>query len=495
MAPHPKNQLTAISVARKGPGRHLDGDGLYLVVDPSGARRWVLRIVVRGKRTDIGLGGFKNVSLATARTKSRELREIVGAGGDPRAERAAERARRTTFRDFATQYIDDHRSEWKNAKHAAQWNSTLEQHAYPVFGDRIVADVDSMAIVAALKPIWTKTPETASRLRARIETILDAAKAKRLRSGDNPAAWAGGLQASLPRDRRRARIVHHAALPYAAVSAFLVDVKAQTGIAARALEFAILTAARTGEVIGAQWNEIDLDERVWNVPKERMKAGKPHRVPLSPRAVELLEQLPRAGEFLFGTIRGEESKPLSNMAMLALLKRMKRTDVTVHGMRSTFRDWAAEQTAYPREVIEHALAHQLADESEAALPARGLAAQAPGAHGRLGDVLLDGAAREGRCHADSKSERGVTRRTTRTSAAMRTKRKRIDEYAVLDKHNRRRTIIVTQEFKIVEFLDPDTPDQEVAGAQEHRTTNGDLVNVREDGSVEDVRTGEIWRRA
>lgn len=364
MAPHPKLQLTAISAKAKGPGRHLDGDGLYLVVDPGGARRWVLRIVVAGRRVDIGLGGFNLVPLALARTKAAAMREMVGAGQDPLAIRRAALARRQTFTTFAEAYIKDHRSEWKNEKHAAQWKSTLATHVYPVFGERAIGDVDSAAVVGVLRPIWTKTPETASRLRARIETILDAAKAKGLRTGDNPAVWAGGLQASLPRDKRKARIAHHPALPYRVVAAFLVDLAAQEGIAARALHFAILTAARTNEVIGATWSEIDLEERLWIIPKERMKAGKEHRVALSSAAITLLEALPAGGGFVFPG-RGKDAA-LSNMAMLGVLKRMGRTDVTVHGMRSTFRDWAGEQTSHAREVIEHALAHQLADNAEAA---------------------------------------------------------------------------------------------------------------------------------
>ena len=364
MAPHPKQQLTTISAKAKGPGRHLDGDGLYLVVDPGGSRRWVLRIVVRRKRVDIGLGGFNKVPLATARSKAAAMREIVGTGGDPLETRRAELARKQTFRMFADAYIEVHRAEWKNAKHAAQWTSTLETHVYPVFGDRAIGDVDTTAVVAALRPIWRKTPETASRLRARLETILDAAKAKGLRTGDNPAVWAGGLQASLPRDKRKQRIVHHPALPYRAVAAFLVDLQNQDGVAAQALRFVILTAARTNEVIGSTWAEVNREERLWIIPKDRMKAGKEHRVALSSAAIALLEDLSEDQQLLFPG-RGED-QPLSNMAMLAVLKRMGRSDITVHGFRSTFRDWAGEQTHHPREVIEHALAHQLADESEAA---------------------------------------------------------------------------------------------------------------------------------
>lgn len=368
MAPHRRNQLTSISASKKGPGRHLDGDGLYLVVEPSGSRSWILRIVIHGRRTDMGLGGFRKVPLAAAREKAQRMREVVGAGGDPRLEREVARAKRITFRTFSEQYVEDHRAGWKNAKHAAQWQSTLEAHAYPVFGDRVVGDVDSAAVVAALRPIWTKTPETATRLRGRLETIFDAAKAVGLRSGDNPAAWAGALEASLPRDRKKSRVVHHPALPYHEIRGFLQELDGQSGTARDALKLAILTAARTNEIIGALWSEVDLHEKVWNVPAERMKANKPHRVPLSPAAIDLLRSLSHESDLLFpGRAKlGQPRQPMSNMAMLALLKRMGHGAVTVHGFRSTFRDWAAEQTAYPREVIEHALAHQLADASEAA---------------------------------------------------------------------------------------------------------------------------------
>ncbi len=372
MAPHRRHVLTPVSIKNKGPGRHADGGGLYLLVDPSGAKRWVLRTVVQGRRVDMGLGRYSPTSetgsLSAARKRAEEYRDIARAGGDPLAQRAARRAddrvKGKSFREFAIEYVETHRSEWKNAKHAAQWKTTLEKYAYPVFGEVPVGKVDSAMVVEALRPVWTKLPETASRLRGRLETIFDAAKATKLRAGDNPAEWAGSLQASLPRHSRKQRIVHHPALPYREVGAFMALLPHQAGVAARALQFAILTAARTNEVVGARWEEFDMQEKSWTIPKTRMKAKKPHRVPLSRRIVEILEALPRDSEFLFP---GRSlDRPMSNMAMLAVLKRMERTDITVHGFRSTFRDWAGEQTAYAREVIEHALAHQLADESEAA---------------------------------------------------------------------------------------------------------------------------------
>ena len=375
MPKHPREKLTPLSLKRAGPGRHADGEGLYMLVDPTGGRRWLLRTMIRGKRCDIGLGTVRygDDELKKIRAAARELRDVARAGGDPLGQRRADRAKLAaevaatkTFRDVAEELIETKRPEWSNAKHAAQWERTLEI-AYDEFGDLPVHLVESEHVIAALKPIWNTKPETASRLRSRIAAVLDAAKARKLRTGDNPADWKGALQASLPANQAKAKLIHHAALPYTAIAAFLASLKSQPGIASQALEFAILTAARTGEVIGAQWTEVDEAEAVWNVPAERMKAKKPHRVPLSPRALELLATVPRNGDFIFVNKRGDKDpKPLSDMAMLAVLKRMERTDITVHGFRSTFRDWAGEQSSYPREVIEHALAHQLADAAEAA---------------------------------------------------------------------------------------------------------------------------------
>ena len=365
---HPKNALTALAINRKGPGRHADGGGLYLFVDPSGARRWVLRTVIHGKRCDIGLGGARPDNLAKVRQRAREMRDIARAGGDPLAMRVLQRqeirAAATTFRDYAGQYIAAKSPEWQNPKHAAQWSATLMTYAYPVIGSVPIAKVDRAMLLEVLRPIWTVKAETASRVRGRIAVILDAAKADGLRGGDNPADWAGSLQTSLPRHSKKERVVHHPALPYLKLGDFYALLRDQAGTAAQALRFTILTAARTAEVLGAQWDEIDRAQQNWNVPAGRMKAGKPHRVPLSDEARALLDALPRVSDYVFPSSKG--NKPLSNMAMLAVLKRLSRSDLTVHGFRSTFRDWAGETTAYPREVIEHALAHQLADASEAA---------------------------------------------------------------------------------------------------------------------------------
>jgi len=382
MSKHPREKLTALALRKLGPGRHADGEGLYMLVDATGGRRWLLRTVIHGRRCDIGLGTvrFGDGELAKVRERSRALRDVARAGGDPLAERRAELAvriagdaaalaKQTTFREFADEYVKIRRSEWSNPKHAAQWSATLEAYAFPIFGDVPVPLVDVEHVVTALKVIWTTKPETASRVRGRIAAILDAAKARKLRVGDNPADWRGALQASLPALKKASRVVHHAALPYTEVGAFMRDLAKQSGQAASALRIAILTAARTGEIIGARWSEFDLDgEAVWNIPAERMKAKKAHRVPLSKAVVDILASLPRDSVFVFpGPPRRDgEARAMSNMSMLMVLRRMERTDVTVHGMRSSFRDWAGEQTAYPREVIEHALAHQLADAAEAA---------------------------------------------------------------------------------------------------------------------------------
>lgn len=372
---HPREKLKPLSLRALGPGRHADGEGLYMLVDPTGGRRWLLRTLVHGRRVDIGLGTvrFGPDELARVRERSRTLRDVARSGGDPLAERRAERearraetARRKTFKDYATDYIETQKLGWKNVKHAAQWTATLTAYVYPVFGDTVLDKVDRKLVLAALKPIWTTKPETASRVRGRIEMILDAAKASEYRTGDNPAAWADSLQTSLPRSNKKKLLVHHAALPYADLGAFMAALAAQPGLAAGALRLAILTAARTTEVIEATWDEIDFAERIWIIPAARMKAEKEHRIPLSPAALELLASLPRTSEFLFPGQSKKGERPISNMAMLAVLKRMKRTDITVHGFRSTFRDWAGETTAYPREVIEHALAHHLADKAEAA---------------------------------------------------------------------------------------------------------------------------------
>jgi integrase len=272
----------------------------------------------------------------------------------------------STLDECAEAYIAAHQSGWRNAKHADQWKSTLKTYVSPVFGSLPVDAVDTDLVMKALGSIWTKKPETATRLRGRIESVLDWAKVRGLRTGENPARWRGHLDKLLPRRSKVATVVHHPALPYSQMAEFMTALRKEKGIAALALEFAILTAARTGEVIGAQWSEVDLNSAIWTVPASRMKARREHRVPLSARCMEIVTELQkmRGSEYLFPG--GRKGKPLSNMALLAVLRRMKRSDLTAHGFRSTFRDWAAEQTNYPREVAEMALAHTVGDKVEAA---------------------------------------------------------------------------------------------------------------------------------
>lgn len=350
--------------------------GLHLQVLPSGGRTWVLRVTVgdqpgtgRQRRREIGLGGYPEVTLAMAHEKGREMRDQIKAGRDPVAEREAARsalraaaAAVITFGEAAKQYIAAHESGWRNAKHADQWRNTLHVHADPIIGKLLVGDVQVAHVLKVLEPIWQDKTETAKRVRGRIEKILDWAKGRGYRSGDNPAAWKGNLQAQLAKPTTK--VEHHPALPFTQIGAFMARLRDQAGTGARALEFTILTAARSGEVRGATWAEIDLDEAVWTVPGERMKVGKEHRVPLSPAAVTLLKALPRVEgvDLVFPAPRGGQ---LSDMTLTAVLRRME-LPVTVHGMRSTFRDWAAEHTEYPREVAEMALAHSISNAVEAA---------------------------------------------------------------------------------------------------------------------------------
>ncbi len=376
-------RLSALTVSRlKSPGRYADGGGLYLQIVASkatdgdgAAKSWVFRFQLPGKPGErwMGLGSATDVSLADARQKAAECRRLLSDGVDPIANRAAARAaerlaeaRAWTFKACAEACIAARHSSWRNAKHKAQWASTLERYAYPVIGSLPVQAIDVGLVLKVLEPIWHVTPETASRLRGRIETVLTWATVRGHREGDNPAQWRGRLDGILPAKTKVRPTKNHPALPYKAMGEFMARLRSQDGVAALALEFLILTVARTGEVIGARWTEIDRDAGVWIVPAERMKARREHRVPLSTRALTIVETLhkERAGAFVFPGGRG--LRPLSNMAMLALLKRMGRSDLTAHGFRSTFRDWAAEQTAYPSEVAELALAHVVGDKTERA---------------------------------------------------------------------------------------------------------------------------------
>ena len=368
------NRLTAKEVeAKTKPGLYADGMGLYLQVAAGGSKSWIYRYMLAGRPRKMGLGSIHTVSLKLAREKAQEQRLKLLDADDPIEVRKAERqaklaasASALTFKECAEKYIATHKAGWKNAKHADQWESTLETYVYPTFGKLSVARIDVALVLKALEPIWTEKPETASRVRGRIESILDWAAARKYRQGENPARWKGHLDKLLPARAKVAKVRHHAALPYAEIGGFVASVKALEGVSARALEFAILTAARTGEVVGALWSEIDLDAKMWVIPGERMKAGREHRVPLSDRAVEILKALPREEGNPFVFIGEKKGKGLSNMALLMTLRRMERTDLTVHGFRSTFRDWAAEQTAYPNEMVEMALAHTVSDKTEAA---------------------------------------------------------------------------------------------------------------------------------
>jgi integrase len=348
------NRLNAAKIAKlTEPGRHCDGLGLWLQISQFGTKAWIFRYKRDGRERQMGLGALHTVSLAEARERARIARQIVLDGDDPleikRAKRdgaRADSAERIIFKDAAQRFLDLHESTWKNGKHREQWKSTLKTYAYPTLGTRPISAIDSALITEALQSIWTKKPETARRVKQRIERVIQW-----VRDGK-----------PLPMHGTSKRVRHHAALPFAELPAFMEELRSRDSISARALEFAILTAARTGEVIGAKWSEIDLDDGVWTVPAERMKGAKEHQVPLSKRAIAILEDLPRErGGYLFPGAKAKA--PLSNMAMLELLRGMN--GYTVHGFRSTFRDWAGDRTNFAREVIEHALAHQIKDKAEA----------------------------------------------------------------------------------------------------------------------------------
>src|ERR1700704_2414441 len=381
-------KLAAVSLKNLYSGLHGDGGGLWLQVTPNKrGRSWVFRYSFSGKAREMGLGSLDTIGLAEAREQAKQCRQLLKGTPitppvDPiehrralRASAKIEAAKTLTFKACAAAYIAAHQAGWRNPKHAAQWPSTLGAYVYPIFGDLSVQAIDTTLVMKALEPIWQKKPETASRLRGRIEAVLDWARAAGYRDGgENPARWRGHLQnllmktSSATKAARRAsgRGEHHAALPYADIGAFMTVLREQAGTAALALEFTILTAARTGEVIGAKWEEVNLAERMWIVPAERMKADKEHRVPLSNAAMTILEQMAdaRDSEFIFPGAR--PGQPLSNMALLMLLRRIDRGDLTTHGFRSTFRDWAGDCTDFPRDVAEMALAHTLGDKVEAA---------------------------------------------------------------------------------------------------------------------------------
>ncbi len=362
----------AVSKATK-PGYFGDGAGLWLQVSKSGSKSWIFRFTLAGKQREMGLGAVHTVSLPEARAKAKECRQLLLDGKDPLDTRKAsvlaealERAKMMSFDQCATAYIAAHRGGWKNAKHVSQWENTIKTYASPIIGALPVAAVDTALVVKALSPIWQDKTETATRLRGRIESILDWATVSKYRQGDNPARWRGHLENLLANPHKLAKVEHHPALPWQNMGAFMVALRKREGIAAKAVEFAILTAARSGEVRAATWAEIDFDAAIWTVPAEHMKMNREHRVPLSEAAVALLKAMPRMGQLIFPGAK--EGKPLSDMSLTSVLRRMERRDITMHGFRSSFRDWCAESVAnaFPREVCEHALAHSLPDKVEAA---------------------------------------------------------------------------------------------------------------------------------
>jgi integrase len=360
------NRLTALAVSRaKDRGLYADGGGLALQVSKAGARSWVFRFMRDGRERCMGLGSLNSVGLAKARIKAAAARELLADGKDPIAIKDAQRAALApamTFQRAAAEFIAAHRSGWRSAAHAVQWEVTLATFAEPLIGALPVQAINTDHVTAVLLPIWQDKPETASRLRGRVESILDWATARKFRSGDNPARWKGHLEYLLP--ARVRKVEHHAALAYAKLPEFMIGLRAQQGVAAQALELTILTAARSGEILGAKWSEFDLAAFIWTIGSGRMKAARVHRVPLSDAALAVLNARPRDGEYVFpGLKRG---KPISKMAMPDLLERMGHPDCTVHGFRSSFRDWAAEQTDYAGDVVEAALAHAVRSKVEAA---------------------------------------------------------------------------------------------------------------------------------
>jgi len=358
-------RLTARKVETAKPGVYVDGQGLRLIVGATGTRKWVFRFMRRGRSQEMGLGG-SDVSLAMARERAADARRALAAGQNPIDAARLAKVRQPTFGQVADEFVAAKQSEWRSGKHRAQWEMTLQRYCAPL---RVqpVDEIDTAAVLEVLKPLWGSIPETASRLRGRIETVLDAARARGLIGANeaNPARWRGHLDKLLPKRQKLTR-GHHAAMPFADVPQFMASLQKRDAVTALALEFVILTAARSGEALGARWAEIDFQNAIWTVPAARMKGGRTHRVPLSSRALAIIKRLhaARPGEFLFPGQRPD--KPLSGMAMEMILRRMKTDGATVHGFRSSFRDWCGEVSTFPREVAEAALAHIAGDATERA---------------------------------------------------------------------------------------------------------------------------------
>lgn len=390
------NRLTALQVTKLSkPGLYGDGGGLTLQITSAGVKSWLFRFMREGKAHGMGLGATHTISLAEARQKALDARKLLSDGLNPMAVKkqkllvaALERAKIMTFDQCATSYIEAHKASWKNAKHIDQWTNTLATYASPVFGPQSVADIDTALVVKCLSPIWKTKTETASRLRGRIESVLGWATTSGYRTGENPARWKDHLENLLAKISKSSRTKNHPSLPWPRIGEFMVALKTRKGVAARALELTILTACRSGEVRGARWSEFDFQEKVWTVPKERMKADREHQVPLSEAALTVLNSIhPKEHDIASQKLKsksdslvfaGTKKQVLSDMTLTAVIRRMNGDDekptwvdakgkrITVHGFRSTFRMWAAETTTYPREVAEHALAHQLPDAVERA---------------------------------------------------------------------------------------------------------------------------------
>jgi integrase len=373
------NRLTAVAI-KIATKDTCDGYGLWLQVSSYKTKSWLFRFMIDGKADSMGLGPVKTTSLAKAREKAQQARDLVKEGINPREARDAERRQRRveaakalTFKKCADAYIEANKASWKNEKHSDQWFATFNETkrgrkvfpaATAAINELPVSAIDTALMLKVLEPIWTKTPESASRIRGRIERVLGWATVRGHRAGENPARWRGHLKEALATRSIENSVKHHDAVPYAEMPVFMAELRRKAALSARALEFTILAAARTGETIGAQWSEFDLEKKLWMVPAERMKSGKEHRVPLSDRAIEVLSTLPHEADFVFPGARAK--KALSNMAMLELMRGMRGKGATVHGFRSTFKDWATEQTTYPNELTEVALAHAVSDKTEAA---------------------------------------------------------------------------------------------------------------------------------
>jgi integrase len=361
------NRLSAFKVEKaKRPGLYADGGGLYLRVAEGGSKQWIYRYVTNGRARDMGIGPVRVFTLAEARERAREASKLRYEGLDPIAHKHAQKAAAAvaaagamTFRRCAEGFIKDNERGWTNAKHRRDWHASLAMYVYPVIGNLPVASIDTPLVLKVIKPLWERVPETASRVRGRIENVLGWATVHHYRSGDNPARWSGHLQHALPARSEIAKVEHHAALPYVEVPAFMATLKQKTSVSARCLDFIVLTAARRSEATEATWDEIDLDARTWTIPGSRIKAGKEHKVPLSSAAIAVITAMAaiRQSDYVFPS--DVPGRPVHGASVAGIAKRLASADITLHGFRSSFRDWAAERTSFPHEVAEMALAHAI----------------------------------------------------------------------------------------------------------------------------------------